>query len=58
MLPAGTATMAIGGALRLLGDAVREGKDVGAVAPDLYFALLMPYVGAEAAEAERLRAYG
>lgn len=54
-LPADTARFAIGGAASMIFDEVRAGRgeELARVLPDLAFAVLMPYLGPEAAEAER-----
>jgi AcrR family transcriptional regulator len=56
-LPADTARFAIGGAMSLIFDEVRAGRapELPQRVPDLAFAILMPYLGAEAAEDEMRR---
>lgn len=56
-LPADTARFAIGGATSLIFDEVRAGRgpELRGILPDLVFAVLMPYVGPEAAEDEMRR---
>jgi AcrR family transcriptional regulator len=56
-LPADTARFAIGGATSMIFDEVRAGRgpELRRILPDLVFAVLMPYVGAEAAEEEMRR---
>jgi AcrR family transcriptional regulator len=56
-LPPGTARFAVGGATSLIFDEVRAGRadELGRILPQLVFAVLMPYLGAEAAEAEMER---
>jgi AcrR family transcriptional regulator len=56
-LPAGTAGFAIGGATSMIFDEVRAGRggELERILPQLVFAVLMPYLGAEAAEAEMER---
>jgi AcrR family transcriptional regulator len=51
-LPADTARFALGGATSLVFDEVRAGRgpEVRRILPDLVFAVLMPYLGPEAAE--------
>jgi AcrR family transcriptional regulator len=53
-LPPDTARFAVGGATSLIFDEVRAGRgpELRAALPDLAFAVLMPYIGSEAAEAE------
>jgi AcrR family transcriptional regulator len=53
-LPADAARFAIGGAMSLIFDEVRAGRgpELPQRVPELAFAILMPYLGAEAAEAE------
>lgn len=53
-LPADTARFAIGGATSMIFDEVRAGRgpELRRLLPDLLFAVLMPYVGPEAAEDE------
>lgn len=56
-LPADTARFAIGGVASLLFDEIRAGRgpELKRVLPDLVFAVLMPYLGSEAAEDEMHR---
>jgi AcrR family transcriptional regulator len=56
-LPADTARFAIGGATSMIFDEVRAGRapELKRILPDLVFAVLMPYIGAEAAEDEMRR---
>jgi AcrR family transcriptional regulator len=56
-LPADTAGFAIGGATSMIFDEVRAGRgpELRRLLPDLVFAVLMPYLGAEAAEDEMSR---
>lgn len=56
-LPADTARFAIGGAMSLIFDEVRAGRgpELPRLVPELTFAILMPYLGAEAAEDEMRR---
>jgi AcrR family transcriptional regulator len=56
-LPADTARFAIGGATSMIFDEVRAGRgpELRRVLPDLVFAVLMPYIGPEAAEDEMRR---
>lgn len=56
-LPADTARFAIGGATSMIFDEVRAGRgpDLRGLLPDLLFAVLMPYLGPEAAEVEMRR---
>lgn len=56
-LPPDTARFAIGGATSMIFDEVRAGRgpELPRLLPDLVFAVLMPYLGAEAAEDERRR---
>jgi AcrR family transcriptional regulator len=56
-LPADTAGFAIGGATSLIFDEVRAGRgpELARILPDLVFAVLMPYLGPEAAEDEMRR---
>jgi AcrR family transcriptional regulator len=53
-LPAETAQFAIGGATSLIFDEIRAGRgpELLRILPDLVFAVTMPYLGVEAAEAE------
>jgi AcrR family transcriptional regulator len=54
-LPTDTARFAIGGATSMIFDEIRAGRgpELDRVLPDLVFAVLMPYLGPEAAENER-----
>lgn len=56
-LPADTARFAIGGATSMIFDEVRAGRgpELRQLLPDLLFAVLMPYLGPEAAEDEMRR---
>jgi AcrR family transcriptional regulator len=56
-LPADTARFAIGGATSMIFDEVRAGRgpELKRILPDLVFAMLMPYLGPEAAEDEMRR---
>lgn len=56
-LPADTAGFAIGGATSMIFDEVRAGRgpELQRLLPDLMFAVLMPYLGPEAAEDEMRR---
>ena len=56
-LPADTAGFAIGGATSMIFDEVRAGRgeELRRLLPDLTYAVLMPYIGAEAAEREMRR---
>jgi len=56
-LPADTARFAIGGATSMIFDEVRAGRgpELKRLLPDLVFAVLMPYLGPEAAEDEMRR---
>jgi len=56
-LPADTAGFAIGGATSMIFDEVRAGRgpELRRILPDLVFAVLMPYLGPEAAENEMRR---
>jgi AcrR family transcriptional regulator len=56
-LPEDTARFAIGGVASLIFDEVRAGRgpELTAMLPQLTFAVLMPYIGAEAAEDEMRR---
>jgi AcrR family transcriptional regulator len=56
-LPADTARFAIGGATSMIFDEVRAGRgpELKRILPDLVFAVLMPYLGPEAAEDEMRR---
>jgi len=59
-LPADTARFAIGGATSMIFDEVRAGRgpELRRILPDLLFAVLMPYLGPEAAEDEMRRVAG
>jgi len=59
-LPADTARFAIGGATSMIFDEIRAGRgpDLERLLPDLVFAVLMPYLGPEAAEEEMQRVGG
>jgi len=56
-LPADTARFAVGGVTSMIFDEVRAGRgpELRRVLPDLVFAVLMPYIGPEAAEDEMRR---
>jgi AcrR family transcriptional regulator len=56
-LPADTARFAIGGATSMIFDEIRAGRgpELQRILPDLVFAVLMPYIGPEAAEDEMRR---
>jgi AcrR family transcriptional regulator len=56
-LPPDTARFAIGGATSMIFDEVRAGRgpELEGILPDLVFAVLMPYLGPEAAEEEMRR---
>ena len=56
-LPADTAGFAIGGATSMIFDELRAGRgpELRRLLPDLFFAVLMPYLGPEAAEDEMRR---
>lgn len=56
-LPADTARLAIGGATSMIFDEVRAGRgpELPRILPELTFAVLMPYLGAVAAEEEMER---
>jgi AcrR family transcriptional regulator len=56
-LPADTARFAIGGATSMIFDEIRAGRgpELVRILPDLVFAVLMPYLGPEAAEDEMRR---
>lgn len=56
-LPPDTARFAIGGATSMIFDEIRAGRgpELTRLLPDLLFAVLMPYVGPEAAEDEMRR---
>jgi AcrR family transcriptional regulator len=57
-LPPDTARFAIGGATALIFDEIRAGRgpELERKLPDLLFAITVPYLGAEAAEAEMVKA--
>ena len=59
-LPADTAGFAIGGATSMIFDEIRAGggPELRRILPDLVFAVLMPYLGPEAAEDEMRRVAG
>jgi AcrR family transcriptional regulator len=59
-LPADTASFAIGGATSMIFDEVRAGRggELQRLLPDLVYAVLMPYIGAQAAEQESRVARG
>jgi AcrR family transcriptional regulator len=59
-LPPDTARFAIGGATSTIFDEIRAGRgpELPRLLPDLLFAVLMPYLGAEAAEKEMRRVTG
>jgi len=59
-LPPDTARFAIGGATSLIFDEIRAGRgpELERILPDLVFAVLMPYLGPEAAEDEMRRVAG
>lgn len=59
-LPADTAGFAIGGATSMIFDEIRAGRgpELRRILPDLVFAVLMPYLGPEAAEEEMRRVAG
>lgn len=56
-LPPDTARFAIGGATSMIFDEIRAGRgpELARLLPDLVYAVLMPYLGAEAAEDEMRR---
>lgn len=56
-LPADTARFAVGGATSMIFDEMRAGRgpELKRILPDLVFAVLMPYLGSEAAEDEMRR---
>jgi AcrR family transcriptional regulator len=56
-LPADTARFAIGGATSMIFNEIRAGRgpELRRILPDLLFAVLMPYIGPEAAENEMRR---
>jgi AcrR family transcriptional regulator len=56
-LPADTARLAVGGAASMIFGEVRagRGRDLERILPDLVYAVLMPYLGAEAAGEEMRR---
>jgi AcrR family transcriptional regulator len=56
-LPSDTATFAVGGATSMIFDEFRAGRgaELEGILPDLVFAVLMPYLGPEAAEEEMRR---
>lgn len=59
-LPPDTARFAIGGATSMIFDEIRAGRgpELVRILPDLVFAVLMPYLGPEAAEDEMRRVAG
>jgi AcrR family transcriptional regulator len=59
-LPADTARLAVGGATSMIFEEVRAGRgaELERVLPELVFAVLMPYLGSEAAEEEMRRVAG
>jgi AcrR family transcriptional regulator len=59
-LPPDTARFAIGGATSMIFDEIRAGRgpNLERILPDLVFAVLMPYLGPEAAENEMNRVVG
>jgi AcrR family transcriptional regulator len=59
-LPAETARFAVGGATSMIFDEIRAGRgpELPRILPDLVFAVLMPYLGSEAAEEEMERIAG
>lgn len=59
-LPADTPRLAIGGAASLIFDEVRAGRarELENILPELVYAVLMPYLGSEAAEEEMRRVAG
>jgi AcrR family transcriptional regulator len=59
-LPADTARFAIGGATSMVFDEIRAGRgpELERILPDIVFAVLMPYLGPEAAEEEMRRVAG
>ncbi|HEX7060219.1 MAG TPA: TetR/AcrR family transcriptional regulator [Solirubrobacterales bacterium] len=59
-LPPDTARFAIGGATSMIFDEIRAGRGptLERILPDLVFAVLMPYLGPEAAEEEMNRVVG
>lgn len=59
-LPPDTARFAIGGATSMIFDEIRAGRgpEMERILPDLVFAVLMPYLGPEAAETEMRRVTG
>jgi AcrR family transcriptional regulator len=56
-LPADTARFAIGGAASMIFDEIRAGRgpELERILPELVFAVVMPYLGPEAAESEMRR---
>jgi AcrR family transcriptional regulator len=56
-LPAGTERFAIGGATSMVFDEIRAGRgaELAGILPELVFAVLVPYLGAERAEEEMRR---
>lgn len=59
-LPADTARFAVGGATSMIFDEIRAGRgqELQRMLPDLVFAVLMPYLGPEAAEEEMRQVTG
>jgi AcrR family transcriptional regulator len=59
-LPPDTARFAIGGATSMIFDEIRAGRgaELPRILPDIVFAVLMPYLGPEAAEEEMRRVAG
>lgn len=59
-LPPDTARFAVGGATSMIFDEIRAGRgpELERILPDLVFAVLMPYLGPEAAEDEMRRVAG
>ena len=59
-LPSDTARLAVGGAISMIFDEFRAGRgpELEKILPDLVFAVLMPYLGTEAAEKEMHRIAG
>jgi AcrR family transcriptional regulator len=59
-LPADTARFAVGGATSMIFDEIRAGRgpELKRILPDLVFAVLMPYLGPEAAEDAMRRVTG
>jgi hypothetical protein len=59
-LPADTASFAVAAAVSIIFDEMRagRGRELRRILPDLVYAVLMPYLGPEAAEAEMRRVAG